>query len=73
MGSTSRDLEGRVLELQRQVEEEQRRSNSASKLAEDSGKEAAATQSLVSGCGGKGGGSPAIPGEWLWGKRGWQP
>ena len=47
MGSSSRDLESRINELQRQLEEEQRRNATSIKAAEDSVKESAATQTLV--------------------------
>ena len=47
MGSASRDLESRINDLQRQLEEEQRRAVTAAKLAEDATKESAATQSMV--------------------------
>ena len=48
MGSNTRDLESRVLDLQRQLEEEQRKSTNAAKIAEDASKETSATQTMVS-------------------------
>ena len=48
MGSASRDLESRIQDLQRQLEEEQRRSAASTKLAEDATKESSSTQTIVS-------------------------
>ena len=48
MGSNTRALESRILDLQRQHEEEQKKSANAAKIAEDATKELSATQTMVS-------------------------